>query len=217
MDKLVGLISNIELAIRYLLSGLAVCTIFLLGLTKPGPYLQWIIQHSLLTFFISAALGFAIYSFYRILFFIVGDGFAWMFKLSAPSLDKGKSLLYHDAYSQFLQWRRSGKFTEELNGYLHYRWAVVHYVLIVGLALLCALIYREQGSIVDKWQCKVVMLTIACFVAGLWQCSFLFRVERELYRTEREHREHGDNNNIDCNMGEAQPTAFTLTSRVGRL
>jgi len=174
MDKLVGLISNIELAIRYLLSGLTVCTIFLLGLTKPGPYLQWIIQHSLLTFFISAALGFVIYSFY---------------------------LLYHDAYSQFLQWRRSGKFTERLNGYLHYRWALVHYVLIVGLALLFALIYREPGSIVDKWQCKVVMFTIVCFVAGLWQCSFLFRVERELYRTERKH---GDNNNINCNVGEIQ-------------
>lgn len=189
MDKLVGLISNIELAIRYLLSGIAIYTIYLLRLTEPRPYFQWIVEHSLLAFFISAVLGFTVYSFYRILFFILGDGVAWLIKISAPSLDKGDDCFYHNAYSKFLQWRRSAKFDEALNGYLHYRWALVHYIIIVGFALLFALIYRESGSIIDKWPYHFGTLTIICLIAGFWQCSLLFRLERELYRTDRENKD----------------------------
>ena len=186
MDKLAGLITNIELAIRYLLSGTAVYAIYLLGLSNPCPHITWIAQHPLPSAFVTIALGFTIYSIYRTVFWVVGDGLAFQFNLSAPSLtkDKNKSqYLYHAPYTKFLLWRREDKFDEKLNGYLHYRWAVTHFILIVALLLAFALINCEPKSIIDTWRCLAKVLMSICFITSLWQCSFLFRVERELYKS----------------------------------
>ena len=183
MDKLAGLITNIELAVRYLLSGIAVYAIYLLGLSNPFPHIAWIAQHALPSAFITFALGFTIYSIYRILFWVIGDALAFHFKLSAPSLNKDKcQYLYHAPYTKFLLWRRVDKFDEKLNGYLHYRWAVTHFTLITALVLAFALFNCEPKSIIDTWPQVTVVLMSICFITSLWQCSFLFRVERELYK-----------------------------------
>lgn len=181
MDKLAGLISNLELFIRYLLSGVAVYAIYLLGLCDPAPHIEWLSKQPVLAAFVAGAAGFAVYSLYRIIFWVVGDGVAWLAHISAPSLERGKSKLYHGAYASFLLWRRKSGFDEALNGYLHYRWAVVHFTYIVTFALWFALANREPHSLIDRWQCYAVTISAVLLVVAVWQSSFLFRVERELY------------------------------------
>lgn len=186
MDKLAGLISNIELSIRHLLSGVAVYAIYLLGLCEPTPHIEWIAEHPVLAAFIAGAVGFTVYSLYRIVFWVVGDGIAWQLGISAPSLERAPSQqLYHGAYASFLLWRRKTGFDEALNGYLHYRWAVVHFTYIVTFSLWFALANREPDSIIQQWQCYVVSASVVLLIVAVWQSSFLFRVERELYARKR--------------------------------
>lgn len=181
MDKLAGLISSIELSIRYLLSGVVVYAIYLLGLFDPSAHIEWVDKQPLLAAFVAGAVGFTAYSLYRILFWVVGDSAAWWLRLSAPSLDRNRSWLYHGAYARFLLWRRKSSFDEALNGYLHYRWAGVHFTYIVTLALWVALVYRENDSLIAQWQYHVLVGSATLFVVAVWQSSFLFRVERALY------------------------------------
>lgn len=185
MDKLAGLISNVELSIRYLLSGVAVYATYLLGLFDPTFHIEWISKRPVLAAFVAGALGFTVYSLYRIIFWVVGDGIAWLTRISAPSLDRGNSRLYHGAYASFLLWRRKSAFDEALNGYLHYRWAVVHFTYIVTFALWFALVNRESHSLIEQWQCYVITASVVLLVVAVWQSSFLFRVERELYARSR--------------------------------
>ena len=185
MDKLVGLISNIELSIRYLLSGVAIYAIYLMGLRDVSSHLEWIGEQPLLAAFVTGAVGFVAYSIYRIIFWVVGDGIAWLLRLSAPALEREDSLLYHRAYASFLLWRRKAAFDESLNGYLHYRWAVVHFTFIVALALVFTLDNREENSIIDARHCYATVAASICFLVAGWQSSFLFRVERELYKRMR--------------------------------
>jgi hypothetical protein len=181
MDKLAGLFSNIELSIRHLLSGVAVYAIYLLGLCDPGPHIEWIGEQPVLAAFVAGAVGFTVYSLYRIIFWVVGDGAAWLLRISAPSTERGTSKLYHSAYASFLLWRRKAGFNEALNGYLHYRWAVVHFTYIVTFTLWFALANREPHSLIEQWQCYAVAASAVLLVVAVWQSSFLFRVERELY------------------------------------
>ncbi|MCY1220866.1 hypothetical protein D9M69_482760 [compost metagenome] len=187
MERLAGLISNIEFSIRYLLSGVVVYAIYLLGLTQPSSQIAWIEAHPGLAGFIAASIGFVAYSLYRITFWIIGDWIAWKLGLSAPSLEPGK--FYDGPYSSFLLWRRKHGFDEPLNGYLHYRWAVVHFCYIVGFALSFALFYREPKSLIDLWFGEVGVTCVLVFGAAVWQSSFLFRVERELYSRARRDAE----------------------------
>ncbi len=181
MDKLAGLISNLELAIRYLLSGVAVYAIYLLGLCDPAPHIEWIGKQPIQAAFASVAVGFTVYSLYRIIFWVVGDGAAWLSGISAPSLERGTSIFYHNAYANFLLWRRKADFDEALNGYLHYRWAVVHFTYIVTFALWFAIANHEPHSLIEQWQWYAAISSSVLIVAAIWQSSFLFRVERELY------------------------------------
>jgi hypothetical protein len=181
MDKLAGLISNLELSIRYLLSGVAVYAIYLLGLCDPTIHIEWIGKQPVLAAFVAGAVGFTAYSLYRIIFWVIGDGVAWLLRISAPSVERGTSKLYHGAYASFLIWRRKSGFDEALNGYLHYRWAVVHFTYIVTFALWFALANHEPHSLIEQWQCYAVTASAVLLVVAVWQSSFLFRVERELY------------------------------------
>lgn len=185
MDKIAGLISNIELFIRYLLSGVAIYAIYLLGLCDSSAHITWISKQPLLAAFIASTIGFTLYSIYRLVFWIIGDGIAWFLGLSAPSIDriKGESN-YAPSYAKFLIWRRKD-FNETLNGYLHYRWAVVHFVNIVAAALIFALVNKEVGSIIAIWHCYTVAAASLCLLAAMWQSCFLFRLERELYNLDR--------------------------------
>lgn len=185
MDKLAGLKSNIELLIRYLLSGVTICAIYLLSLADPLVHIKWIPNEPALAAFVAAAVGFVAYSIYRIVFWIIGDGVAWLLGLSAPALDKGTSILYHKPYSNFLLWRRSKDLDEALNGYLHYRWAVVHFAFVISIALIFAVISSEPKSIINNQFYFTIAAGSIGFVIALWQASFLFRVERELYRKTR--------------------------------
>ncbi|MGQ7814592.1 hypothetical protein ACUTAH_02765 [Metapseudomonas furukawaii] len=183
MDQLASLISNIELAIRYLLSGVAICVIYLVSLADPVPPIMLIVDHPGLSAFMAGVIGFTVYSLYRLLFWIVGDGVAWKMGLSAPGLYR--SCLYHRPYARFLVWRRDNAFSTTLNGYLHYRWAVTHFTYIVAFALCFALAYRQDGSLVDLWASSLRSIIGVLFLLATWQASFLFRLERELYKRDR--------------------------------
>lgn len=188
MDRFFNMITNIEQAIRYLLSGIVVCAIYIGSIRDVTQGIEWIRSNALLSLFISGAVGFTVYSIYRILFNVIGDGIAWHANISAPALEKNRPdennepISYATAYSRFLLWRRNKDFDESLNGYLHYRWALVHFCFITSIALFIALLLKHNESLIASHCCLFLFLATFCFFCSLLQCKHLFMVEKELYR-----------------------------------
>lgn len=175
-------LASIELVIRYLVSGAAVYAIYVLSVADTAARLTWVQNHLPLAAFIATAAGFVAYSFYRATFWIIGDGVGWLLGLSAPSLVRKDSKLYAAAYAEFLEWRRDPGLHAPLSNYLHYRWAVVHFLYILGFALLHSLVWREAQSVIDQWPRYAGVVMAGALGISTWQASFLFRVERELFR-----------------------------------
>jgi len=185
MNQILGFINSLEQAIRYLLSGTTVFTILLLRLKDMSTYIGWLESHPLITAFGIIALGFTTYTIYRMIFYVVGDGIAFLLRQSAPYIMKetGDSPFnYARPYAKFLLWRHGESKIKRVSGYLSYRWAMTHFTLIVAFMLQFALCTYETHSIIDRCLPIVQGITIICFVIGIWQVSFLFRVERELYK-----------------------------------
>ena len=188
MNNLLNLISDIELAIRYLLSGVAITAIYLFS--KQDFVTKWedICKHQALALFLAGALGFAVFTLYRILYWIIADEVTWWTGVSADSLDRDNSISRPEASARFLQWRRAENFNKSLNGYLHYRWAVVHFTFIFALALAFFSIHCEPDSLMKKWSCCGGIASIIFIIAALRQSWFLFRVEKALYSDFREKK-----------------------------
>ncbi|MGB3976287.1 MAG: hypothetical protein WBM02_00185 [bacterium] len=218
MNKLLNLISDIELAIRYLLSGVAITAIYLFSLSGENLEKRWdlISEHQALALFLVGALGFAVYTLYRILYWIIADEVAWWTYSSAATLDRKKLILKnftgtkvqklkgflrqflrHFPYAKFLQWRRAENFNKSLNGYLHYRWAVVHFTFIFALTLRYFISHCEFGSLIRTHESNALIAWRVFIVAAIWQSWFLFRVEKALYSDSREKEKQSNENTND--------------------
>lgn len=182
MEKLLTLITSVEAAIRYLLTGAVVTAIWLLSLNDPNPVLCWAQSNQVPAALCVAVIGFTAFTVYRLLFWVVIDPIAWKCKASVPSLFSHEGRGYDRPYAQFLRWRHSKDLPESLSGYLLYRWAVAHFVVVTGLAGILAAWLGQSSSFVASWRSYFVVPSLVFIILGIWQCFFLFRVERELCR-----------------------------------
>lgn len=204
MDKLAEkLFGNIELVIRHLLSGIAIYAIYLLSLSNPTCHIEWISRKPLLAALGMGALGFVVFSLYRITFWALGDEIAYRCKLSSTAhAAKESGASYAAAYAKVLAWRRGKKFDKSLSSYLHYRWAVLHFTFIVSVALVFALTNKQSNSFIDRWDTGICWLTSMCSLVAIWQAYVLFSVDGELYKTWKQN-----NGSIEAQPGVAGDAA----------
>ncbi len=192
MNQILGLINSLEQAIRHLLSGFAIVTIWLLEL-EPNTMKDnfgWIQSNALFASFLILAVGFIAYSIYRMVFWYIGDKIAYWCDLSAPSLEKANSSDYAKPYAKFLLWRNNEeKQIKIVSSYLNYRWAVSHFTLIVALMLIIALLTCEEKSIIDQSSYIAGVVMIICLALGLQQIKFLFELEKELYQLDNKKQD----------------------------
>ena len=180
MDTLTKLISTIEVAIRYLLTGAVISTIVTLSNTEYCHWIAWAAENELIAAAIVTVVGFVSFTFYRLVLWMIGDAIAWKLGWSVPSLLHTNGRAYDEPYTFFLKWRYSGAINAGLSGYLAFRWAVAHFISVSGTALFFASLLNQESSFVSAHATLVGALGITCFILGLWQCAFLYRVERNL-------------------------------------
>lgn len=185
MDKLILLISSVEAAVRYLLSGAVIAAIWVLSVNNPRPIAQWALSNQVATALCVVLIGFTAFSIYRLILWVVGDAIAWKFKASAPAEYREKGISYARPYAEFLRWRHSEDLPQSLSGYLTYRWSVAHFAVVSGLAGLIAALCGESNSILANFRYLVLLASLVIATFGCIQISFLYRVERELCRDRR--------------------------------
>lgn len=179
MDKLLGLLSGLEQAIRYLLTGAVISGIVLMSLHKPDEVLVWAGANLVLGAVFLVVIGATAYTVYRVIFWVIVDRIAWCRDWSAPALRKDLQH-YSSAYAWFLRWRYANKFTEALSRYLWYRWAAAHLVLLSGLVLVFAVFLSADKSCISEHPVPTFLCGLLGLGLGIQQCYFLFRVERAL-------------------------------------
>lgn len=182
MDTLTKLISTIEIAIRYLLTGTVISVITILSINEYQSLTDWAVKNELVATAAITAVGFISFTFYRLALWIVMDAIAWKLRWSVPSLLYTNGIAYDEPYAFFLKWRYSGAINHELSGYLAFRWAAAHFVSVSGLALCFASLFNQEASLLSAYTILARALGLIFLILGLWQCAFLYRVERNLYR-----------------------------------
>jgi hypothetical protein len=182
MGKLISLVSSLEAAIRYLLSGALIAVIWMISLNDPWTILQMALSNQVPAGLCVALIGFTAFSIYRLFLWVVGDFIAWKCKASAPILFFEEGVSYPKPYTKFLRWRHSEDLPQSLSGYLTYRWSVAHFAVVSGLTGLFASLAGQSNSVMVDLRCWVLPVSLSVAAFGLWQISFLYRVERELCR-----------------------------------
>lgn len=182
VGKVLDVVSSIEAAIRYLLTGISLWIIAAGGLERPDCLFDWVQDHQTVAGALIVASGFAAFSFYRLIFWVGGDLVSWWTGQSAPSLFGKRYGFYDQPYTKFLEWRHSKKVTASLGGYLTYRWSVAHYSVITAVTLWIWCVVAAQPSLINTHPCVAFWIATGMFIIGVWQQWFLFRVERDLCR-----------------------------------
>jgi len=187
LDKLLSLFSSLESAIRHLLSGAVIATIWFLSRKDPACIVSQMLDHLGFAIACVVVIGVAAFSIYRLVLWIIGDCIAFRLGWSAPALlskefkesDRG----YTRPYAQFLEWRYWDKpgMPDKLSGYLNYRWSVAHLAVVSASAcLFISFWFTQAGSLLDNSSCLARTVALAVLVLGLVQVRFLYNVEREL-------------------------------------
>lgn len=182
MDKVLSLISSVEAAIRYLLSGAVIAVLALLSVDDPGTFVAWGVANQAIAALCVLFGGFTAFSIYRLILWTIGDCIAWQFGLSAPTLYPSAGDRYARPYSRFLRWRHSDDLPQSLSGYLNFRWSVAHFVNVSALAGFVAAYFAQSQSIIGSKEIATVVISLLIFAFGVFQVAFLYRVERELCR-----------------------------------
>nr|WP_143023863.1 hypothetical protein [Pseudomonas benzenivorans] len=180
MDTLTKLISTIEIAIRYLLTGAVVSAVVTLSCAEYWRWFAWAAENEAMTAIIVTAVGFVAFTLYRLVLWTAGDAIAWKLGWSVPSLLHRNGKAYDEPYAHFLKWRYSGAVGDALGGYLAFRWAVAHFASVSGVTLFAASLLNQEASWVSEYAVSIGVLGVACFSLGFWQCAFFYRVERNL-------------------------------------
>ncbi len=209
MDKLLGLISNIELSIRYLLSGAVVATIWLLSRDDPKEIMDLAEHNQIIAGVAVIVIGATAYTTYRAAFYCAERSLVRCLCKPPPYHDlttPNRSQGYSFDYTRFMIWRHSGEIfkpsnkeaNKRIDDYLFYRWAVVHFMLILGISLMIACIFKDKASYIaqgpkdsvrtceflwsmhTKYTLAAFAIAIIAVTIGMFQCWFLFKVEFSL-------------------------------------
>jgi hypothetical protein len=180
VDALTKLISTIEIAIRYLLTGAVISAATVLSTAEYRYFISWGTENELIAAVAITTVGFIAFTFYRLVLWVIGDAIAWKRGWSVPSLLHTNGRTYDKPYAFFLEWRHSGAINDSLSGYLAFRWAVAHFASISGIALLAASLSNQEASYLSSHAISIGIFGFICTTLGLWQCAFLYRVERNL-------------------------------------
>lgn len=191
MPAIANIISSLETAIRYLLTGATVVVIAVLSRDDYGGFLAWGVFHPQSTLLASAFAGFLAFTVYRMAFWVVGDGIGFIFGWSAPSANFLEELgcRYDKRYAVFLEWRQSVDSKASYNGYLSYRWAAAHYCLLTSICLFAAGCLSSPGSWIKNHDCGVLSTGLGLLILGSAQVFFLFLVERTLFERWKKEEE----------------------------
>jgi hypothetical protein len=211
VDKLLEILADVEHIIRYLLSGAVLVAIWLATRADWQNFFAKGANNLGASAVVVIAVGFTVYTIYRLLFWTIGDRVARWCKLSAmlktampvneePAtscrMDVAKVLGegFADDYAAFLVWRHSGAVPEVMSRYLFYRWAVAHFAILVAIALPPAILISEPGSLISKHPHYTCVVSISCMLLGLLQCSLLYKVEQWLRLRQQKppSRQEGD-------------------------
>jgi hypothetical protein len=184
MDKFLSLISSIESAIRYLLTGAAVAALWVISRDNAACIAEWTEDHLEAVMAATAVLGFAVFSIYRLMLWIIGDCVAYRAEWSVPAkLRKKGECDYAGPYARFLEWRYWDKpgLPEKLSGYLNYRWSVTHFAIVsAATCLAMAFGFAQSGSILYEYRWPAGIMSVVVLVFGFLQARFLYKVEGEL-------------------------------------
>jgi hypothetical protein len=184
LDKAIDrLVNNIDLLIRYLMTGIVVSAALLASRADGLDLLEIFAAHPELSGVAVITIGFCAFTLYRVIAWAILDGFFWLTKQSAPSIFTAKKACgYHAPFAKFVEWRYSGKVSDGLGGYLTYRWAVIHFLLVSTTSIAIASYISQCGSWLHTYANRAPYLASPFFCLALWQFWFLLRVERELCR-----------------------------------
>lgn len=189
-DQLSSIIQTTESAIRYLLSGFFVTVVSLLSIANPKPIFVYGTENPLIALSVIGAVGFVVFSIYRIAAWVAFDGAAFLLGWSAPATER-VGLNYSKPYSKFLLWRFQSDFGKEIGGYLTYRWSVAHFSVIAAGSLILSKLLHSPTSIIEPYSRATFWTGLIILAVALWQIAFLFRVERSLYDRSEEFGNKG--------------------------
>lgn len=175
------LANNIDLLIRYLMTGIVVSATLLASRADGPDLLKAFSSNPELSGVAVISIGFCAFTLYRVIAWTLLDGFFWLAEQSAPAIfTKKKRCGYHAPFAKFVDWRYSGKVSDGLGGYLTYRWAVIHFLLVSTTSIEIAAHNSECGSWLHKHAGEACYLVLPFFCLAFWQFWFLLRVEKEL-------------------------------------
>lgn len=185
MDAISKIVTSLEVAIRYLLSGAVVSTLVAMSHTEYPLVLIFVAKEPLIATILVSIVGFIAFTLYRLIMWTVADFIAWKAGWSAPSLLDYEGCWYEKPYVYFLKWRYSGEISDQLHGYLTFRWSVAHFVCLSGISMILATLLSQHGSPIEKYCGLIFSGGLVILALGLWQVFFFFRVERSLCEDSR--------------------------------
>jgi len=185
MDFLTKLIRSAEHFIRYLLSGVAIYSIYLLSVENPGKYINELSQNPFFGFAAIALLGFIVFSIYRSLIWASIDFIFLRIGWSVMNPQKGQNFYAREdmvtCLSNYILWRKSCNVSNGLSEYLYYRWAIVHFNIIVAFAIFYAEIFSHQNSIADRYKEYVIVAHLFIGASAITNLIVMCGVERKMY------------------------------------
>lgn len=179
------LITSVEQFIRYLLSGAAIYAVYLLSIVNYEKHLLKIIENPVIAIVGISIIGFICFSLYRAVVWIIIDfPFNWL-GLSVMTIEKNQSLSNNNRMivllSNYILWRKSKNVRKKLSEYLYYRWSIVHFNMIVSIALWHAVFNKDENSIVDQWILYTWVLCGLLTFTAILNLYVMCGVERKIY------------------------------------
>jgi hypothetical protein len=181
-------IASIEKAFRYLVPGFLF--VFLLKAaypSKPALILQNIVSVEFAI--LIPCLGMMVYGVHRVIWWTIFD---YIFAKCGVFVCSKKGKRYSEILADFISWRRAAP--QGLLDYLHYRWSILHYTLILSELVICFSILNEEASVFHRHRGPFVVAAV-----GLWVLSMIhyyqMLVAEECVRSRQgrnEQKEPGD-------------------------
>ncbi len=160
--KTESIITSIEKAFRYLVPGFLFVFLFKAAFpSKPEFILPNVgpVEFAILI----PCVGMMVYGVHRVLFWTVLD---YLFAKAGIFVCSTRGRRYSDTLADFISWRRNA--SKNLLEYLHYRWSILHYTLILSEFLVVFSFLHEKTSVLHRYRVPLLIATI-----GLWLLSFI--------------------------------------------